>query len=132
MEKTTVEVGLHYGALAEPLEEQLNRQGFTLGENREFIDELWNGLCMCKLHLLTNTQYDSCLKKFHKQVMNSIKPLNDNENEEEIFRRAMEEARKVIGVDPAYFGEEGREEVERQLNKLGYRLGEIKGIIRIQ
>ena len=31
----------------------------------------------------------------------------------------MEEASKVLGADPAYFGEEGIAEVERQLIKLG-------------
>lgn len=30
----------------------------------------------------------------------------------------MEEASKVLGADPAYFGEEGIAEVERQLIKL--------------
>ncbi len=36
-----------------------------------------------------------------------------------IFYKAMEEATKVLGADPAYFGEEGSAEVERQLIKLG-------------
>lgn len=44
------------------------------------------------------------------------------DNKEEIFNKAMEEATKVFGVDPAYFGEEGTEEVERQLKKMGYSL----------
>jgi len=39
---------------------------------------------------------------------------------QEDFLKAMEEATKVFGADPAYFGEEGRNEVERQLKKLGY------------
>lgn len=47
-------------------------------------------------------------------------------NKEEIFNKAMEEATKVFGVDPAYFGEEGTEEVERQLNKLGYTLEDLR------
>lgn len=37
-----------------------------------------------------------------------------------IFYKAMEEATKVLGADPAYFGEEGSAEVERQLLKLGW------------
>lgn len=47
-------------------------------------------------------------------------------NKEEIFNKAMEAAREVFGVDPAYFGEEGTEEVERQLNKLGYTLEDLR------
>ncbi|WP_164489517.1 hypothetical protein [Rummeliibacillus sp. TYF005] len=45
---------------------------------------------------------------------------------DEIFIKAMEEATKVLGADPAYFGKEGKEEVERQLNKLGYSLEELR------
>ncbi|MCP1528579.1 hypothetical protein NSS78_16290 [Bacillus sp. FSL W8-0920] len=43
-----------------------------------------------------------------------------------IFAKAMEEASKVLGADPAYFGEEGSAEVDRQLKKLGRSLDEIK------
>lgn len=47
-------------------------------------------------------------------------------NKQEIFEKAMEEASKVLGADPAYFGEEGTEEVERQLMKMGYSLIHFK------
>ena len=47
-------------------------------------------------------------------------------NREEIIMKAMEEATKVLGVDPAYFGDEGEEEVERQLKKMGYSLEELR------
>lgn len=39
---------------------------------------------------------------------------------EEDFLEAIKEATKVFGVDPAYYGEEGRDEVIHQLEKLGY------------
>lgn len=42
------------------------------------------------------------------------------ETKEEIFYKAMAKAREVIGVDPAYFGDEGTEEVARQLKEMGY------------
>lgn len=38
----------------------------------------------------------------------------------EDFLKAMEEASKVLGSDPAYYGKEGSDEVERQLKVLGY------------
>ena len=44
---------------------------------------------------------------------------NDSSMEDKIFHKAMEEATMVFGVDPAYFGKEGEEEVIRQFNKLG-------------
>jgi hypothetical protein len=48
------------------------------------------------------------------------------DNKQEIIIKAMEEAAKVLGADPAYFGEEGNEEVERQLEKMGYSLKDFK------
>lgn len=68
-------VGLHYGALADPLEQQLNLQGFTLGEKKESIEKLQHALTYCMFHLLTDAQYQSCLKKFHKKIMNSVAQL---------------------------------------------------------
>jgi len=44
----------------------------------------------------------------------------DEKKKIEIITKAIDEASKVFGVDPAYFGEEGENEVERQLEKLGY------------
>jgi len=43
------------------------------------------------------------------------------EIKEEDFHKAFEAAANVLGADPAYFGEEGDAELERQLMKLGYR-----------
>ncbi|WP_442636461.1 hypothetical protein [Rossellomorea marisflavi] len=43
------------------------------------------------------------------------------EIKEEDFHKALEAAANVLGADPAYFGEEGDAELERQLIKLGYR-----------
>lgn len=47
-------------------------------------------------------------------------------NKRDIFEKAMMKATEVLGVDPAYFGKEGDEEVERQLNKMGYSLEDLK------
>lgn len=44
-----------------------------------------------------------------------------------IFEQAMHEASNVFGVDPAYFGEEGEEEVLKQIRKLGYTPDDILG-----
>lgn len=71
------EISIHYGALADPIEDQLNKQGFTLGEKKELIEKLVHALTMCLFHLLTDSQYNSCLKKLHKKVMDSIRPLEE-------------------------------------------------------
>lgn len=47
-------------------------------------------------------------------------------NKQEIIKKAIEEATKVFGVDPAYYGEEGEDEVGRQLIKMGYSLDYFK------
>jgi outer membrane lipopolysaccharide assembly protein LptE/RlpB len=69
------EIKLSYGALSDPLETQLNQQGFTLADKQEFIHKLHNSLSMCMFHLLTDSQYQSSLKKLHKKVMDNIKLL---------------------------------------------------------
>lgn len=45
---------------------------------------------------------------------------------DEIYEKAMEEATKIFGVDPAYFGEEGQQEGYRQLEKLGVDIEKLK------
>lgn len=52
--------------------------------------------------------------------------LNTTEYKEQVFIKAMHEAGEVLGADPAYFGDEGTEEVERQLKKMGYNLEELR------
>lgn len=47
-------------------------------------------------------------------------------NKDAIFMEAMEKAGEVLGADPAYFGIEGEEEVDRQLKKMGYSLEELR------
>ncbi len=44
----------------------------------------------------------------------------DEKKRMEIITKAIDEASKIFGVDPAYFGEEGDREVDRQIEKLGY------------
>lgn len=73
-ERKTIQI--LYGALGDPIEKQLNDQGFTLGDKKELIVILQHSLTMCRFHLMTDTQYNACLKKFHKKVMDSAIPLD--------------------------------------------------------
>lgn len=79
MEKN-VQIGMHYGALADPIEQQLNRQGFTLGEKEPFINKLQEGLTICMFHILTESQYSSANNKMHKLVVKHAKPLKEGES----------------------------------------------------
>ena len=57
----------------------------------------------------------------------NIEVSDDEGNDRDIiFHKAMEDAGKVLGADPAYFGDEGTEEVDRQLKKMGYILEELR------
>lgn len=47
-------------------------------------------------------------------------------NKDEILKKAMEAAGNVLGADAAYFGEEGTQEVERQLDRMGYSLKDLR------
>ena len=47
-------------------------------------------------------------------------------SKEEVIAKAMEEASNVLGADPAYFGEEGHQEVNRQIEKMGYNLANFR------
>lgn len=47
---------------------------------------------------------------------------------QEDFLKVMEKVSKILGADPAYYGEEGKEEVKRQLKKLGYSEEVLKKI----
>lgn len=46
-------------------------------------------------------------------------------SKDEVIAKAMEEAGNILGADPAYFGEEGEQEVNRQLEKMGYNLADF-------
>lgn len=50
----------------------------------------------------------------------------DEKKRAEIVEKAIEEASKIFGADPAYFGKEGEEEVDRQLEKMGYNPEDLK------
>ena len=77
------EVGFHHGALCDPYEQQANEQGYTLGEEKEFLEKLGFSIVFCWIHgLLTDSQYDAALKKLQKKLIKAIKPLPEPPKEE--------------------------------------------------
>ena len=70
------EIVFHHGALCDPYEQQANAQGFTLGKEREILEELGFSLVIAHIHsLLTESQYDAALKKLQKKLVKALKPL---------------------------------------------------------
>ena len=71
-----MEVGFHYGVLCDPLEKQANDQGFTLGDDKEYLEDLERCMLMCWLHgLITDSQKYAMMKKMQKKVVKALKPL---------------------------------------------------------
>lgn len=63
-------ITIHFGAVAKPFEEQLNDQGFTLGDQAERIEEIYKSILRIYFfQLLTPTDFDKVLKKFNKKIV---------------------------------------------------------------
>ncbi|ENH96708.1 hypothetical protein J416_09429 [Gracilibacillus halophilus YIM-C55.5] len=73
-----IRINVDYSPLAEPIENQMNKQGFTLGDNKTRIHKLDKSLKMCMFHLMTDSEHKKFMKKLHKKVMESIEPLEIN------------------------------------------------------
>ena len=72
-------VEFHHGALADTYEEQANAQGFTFGDNAQWIEEVGKGLTCLWIHgCMTDREYDRILQKFQKKIL--IKHLKEVEN----------------------------------------------------
>ena len=72
-----MEVGFAYGALCDDLETQANKQGFTLGEKAEMLEELRHSYLMLVMNdCITDSQKGKILQKIQKKVVKSLKPLN--------------------------------------------------------
>lgn len=70
------EVTFHYGTLSDPLEQQANAQGFTLGDKAELLEELGRCMAMGYVHgIYTDSQHTAMMNKLHKKVMKALKPI---------------------------------------------------------
>lgn len=77
-------VEFHHGALCDPYEKQANEQGFTLGKEKERLEQLGFSLVYCWIHgVLTDSQYDMALKKLQKQLVKAIKPISEPKKEDQ-------------------------------------------------
>jgi len=73
-----IEVGFSYGALSGELEKQANKQGFTFGNDAEFVERLRKAYIMGCFYFLTDKQKDMAIKKVHKETIKYLKPLNNS------------------------------------------------------
>ena len=63
-------VEFHHGALSDSYEEQANKQGFTFGEQAEFVEKVGFGLVCAYIHgCITDTEYNKILERFQKKIL---------------------------------------------------------------
>lgn len=63
-------VEFHHGALSDSYEEQANKQGFTFGEQAEFVEKVGFGLVCAHIHgCITDTEYNKILERFQKKIL---------------------------------------------------------------
>jgi len=70
-------IQFRYGVLCEPLENQANKQGYTLGKKVETLEKIRVAINMCGFHVATNSQVDMMFKKLNKQVIESLSVLKN-------------------------------------------------------
>ena len=83
-----MKVGFHHGLMADSYEEQANEQGYTFGEEKEFVEQVGFGLVCAHIHgCITDSEYDKILKRFQTKILvKYLKPLDmvtekENDNE---------------------------------------------------
>lgn len=68
-------VEFHYGALADPLEEQANKQGLTLGLNASDLQNSADAVDQLYIAgVLTDAMKSKTQERLHKQVLKALKP----------------------------------------------------------
>ncbi len=71
------QVSFGYGILTDTLEEQANKQGYTLGDKSEILEKIKLSINICRFHVATDSQVSAMTKKLHNKVIKALKPLND-------------------------------------------------------
>ena len=79
-----VTVGFHHGALCDSYEKQANDQGFTFGDDAEWVQKVGFGLVCAHIHgCITDSEYDRILQKFQKKILvKRLKRLSESEDKD--------------------------------------------------
>lgn len=61
---------IHHGALADSYEEQMNKYGFTYGEQADWVEKIGFGLVCAYIHgCITDSEYDKIMQRFQKKIL---------------------------------------------------------------
>lgn len=79
-----ITVGFHHGALCDSYEKQANDQGFTFGDDAEWVQKVGFGLVCAHIHgCITDSEYDRILQKFQKKILvKRLKRLSESEDKD--------------------------------------------------
>ena len=74
----SLKIGIHYGLLADPISEQIKKQGFICDEKISKFEKTFDSLQVIRFSdLLTDTMYNKILTKFHKQLIRHVAKINN-------------------------------------------------------
>lgn len=73
----------YHGALCDTYEQQANEQGYTFGDEAEFVEKVGFGLVCAHIHgVITDGEYDKILRRFQQKILiKRLKPLKGEEDE---------------------------------------------------
>lgn len=73
------EIEFHHGALCDAYEKQANDQGYTFGNNAEFVQKVGFGIVAAYIHgCISDSEYNKILQRFQKKILvKMLKPLNE-------------------------------------------------------
>ena len=67
---------IYFSIIAEPLESQLNKQGYTLGENPERYDTMLKHIFAFHMNgILTKSEADKALQRYNKFIRGIAKEM---------------------------------------------------------
>ena len=77
-------VEFHHGALSDSYEKQANIQGFSFGEDAEWVQQVGFGLVCAHIHgCITDGEYDKILQRFQRKILlKRLKRLPESEPQE--------------------------------------------------
>ena len=72
-------VCFYHGALCDTYEQQANEQGYTFGDEAEFVENVGFGLLCAHIHgVITDGEYDKILRRFQQKILTKrLKPLSE-------------------------------------------------------
>lgn len=76
-------IGMRYGALSDPIEDQLRSQGLTLGDKAvQYQDDVDACIRLFVRGHLTDSAHNRVLDKIHKSIMKNIKRIEVHDEQE--------------------------------------------------